>query len=323
MAIIHVDESAPGLPNSGRLSGTNGDLVGIMDVALPMNGWSIEYTSGNARVYRPGSGNRFRLHMNDDSAVSGQAYLCTVRGCENASDATTLVDPFPQVAQVGNTSANWIKSNAANTTARAFDIWVAETWVLYAVNWGGTANVWELHGFGDFAPSLAGDSYNTYCTVRNSTSGAGGAIWFTSNGMLAVATAGTAAFWLCRTYDGATKSVRGGVVGKFAQSSIGFLSGPNAAQSGPTTGIDVEKMQIIDSGSGNGTVSASLCLPVRGYLPNLLSPQHGGRGALNTRDDFTNTSAGMAVGKIVTGAASSNSGFAVVQESDDWTPPNG
>src|SRR5690606_16326858 len=131
---------------------------------------------------------------------------------------------------------------------------------------------------------------------RNSTSGAGGAIWFTSNGMLAVATAGTAAFWLCRTYDGTTKSVRGGVVGKFAQSSIGSLSGPNAAQGGPTTGIDVEKMQILDSGARNGTVSASLCLPVTRYVPDLLSPQHGGRGSLNTRDDFTSTSAGMAIG---------------------------
>lgn len=322
MAIIHVDESTPGLPNAGRLSGTNGDLVGIMDIALPLNGWAIEYTSGNARVYRPGTGNRFRLHMNDDSAASGNAGLCVVRGCENASNATTLVDPFPTVSRVADTSANWVKSSAANTTARLFDIWVGETFVIYAVNWSGSTNMWELHMFGDFAPSLAGDSYNTFCTVRNSSNPFGNAIWTGTTGFIANATGGSSGFWICRSYDGTVKSVRGGYTAKLNQSLLGVVSPSlNTAQNGPTSGIDTEKMVIYDSGSGSGTVSGTLALPIRGWIPNLLSPQNGGSGSLSTRYSYTE-SPYMTTGKVVTSSNGGASGFAVVQESDDWVPPS-
>jgi hypothetical protein len=324
LAIVHVNESTPGLPNSGRLSGTNGDLVGILDVALPLNGWAIEYSTGNARIYRPGTGNRFRLYVNDDSAVSGDARLATVRGCENASAASNagLVDPFPTSSQITDANSNWIKSSAANTTARNFDIWVGEDFVWYSPNIAGTTNVWELLFFGDIAPALAGDSYNTLVTIRNGVSGTS-ATWANSGNLITNSLNGSPACYLCRSYDGTVKSTRSGVMTVATQSGFGVFSPSiNASLLGPTTGVDFQKVPLMDTGSNTATVSATLCLPTRGWLPNILQPWNGGRGALNARDDLTSTPV-MALGKIVAASNLTAGSIAVIQESDDWTPPSG
>jgi hypothetical protein len=324
MAIIHVDESTVGLPNSGRLSGTDGDLVGILDVALPLNGWAIEYSTGNARIYRPGSGNRFRLYVNDDSAISGSATIATVRGCENASAASNagLVDPFPTAAQRTDALSNWAKSTTANTTARAFDIWVGETFVIFSVNLAGTTNAWELHYFGDIAPALSGDPYGTICFVRGA-SAATGAVWSANGNFTTNSINGSANVYLCRSYDGTVKSTRSGMMVMAAQSAFGvYASGINAALTGPTTGLDYQKVPLLDTGSNTASVSSTLCIPTRGWLPNILQPQNGGRGALNARDDLTNTPI-MAVGKVVCASNLATGAFAVIQESDDWTPPSG
>ena len=319
MSIIHVDETYPGLPNSGRLSGTNGDLVGIMDIALVANGWAIEYTSGNARVYRPGTGNRFRLHMNDDSATSGNAGLCTVRGCENASSATTLTDPFPTVALVANNSSNWLKSVTANTVARAFDIWVSPTWVIYAVNAVGTTNQWEWHFFGDFAPALSGDSYNTLCTVRNNTATGSGQLWSCANTYTGLG----GRYWLARSYDGTVKSTQSGPFSGFS-ASIGVIGNAPQAQSGATTGVDTIKVPLLDCGSTTTTPSPSIGLLTRGWLPNIRFPLHAGHGATNTRDTYTDTAYNPSfIGQIITATSSTSAAFLTVETTDTWSPPSG
>lgn len=321
MAIIHVDESYPGLPNSGRLSGTNGDLVGIMDVALPLNGWAIEYTSGNARVYRPGTGNRFRMYVNDDSASSGNAGLTVVRGCENASAASLagLTDPFPTVALVAENASNWLKSTAASTAARAFDMWIGETWLIYAVNAIGTTNQWEWHFFGDFAPSLSGDAYNTLCTVRNNTSTGSGQLWSCAPGYFGNA----GRYWIARSYDGTVKSTQGSPYLGYA-GTIGVIGNAPQAQAGVTTGIDTQKVSILDTGTTTTTPSTSKGMPTRGWLPNIRFPLHGGRGATNTRDTYTDTAYDPSyIGQIVTAGNTANAGFLTVETTDTWSPPSG
>jgi hypothetical protein len=329
MAIIHVDESTVGLPNSGRLSGTNGDLVGILDVALPLNGWAIEYTSGNARVYRPGTGNRFRLHVYDDSSASGDARLAVVRGCENASDATTLVDPFPLVSQVADASCNWHKSTAASTTARAFDIWVGETFVIVSINNSGNTNVFTLNFFGDYAPALSGHTYNTCVSVRsssNTTSADVGNFSSWPNTAYATSPGGTATrLFGARDYTGTLKSPIMAVQSIGNVTAFGALTGLPQAQAGVTVKVDTIKTTLIDyaTQTPGGSSDSTRMQATAGWLPNILFPLHAGRGALNTRDDYTNTAVDMAAGKVVTVANNATSGFAVVQESDDWTPPNG
>jgi len=319
MAVIHVTEATGGLPNSGRLSGTDGDLVGIMDVALPLNGWAIEYSTGNARVYRPGTGNRFRLYMNDAAAVSGSAALTTVRGCESASAASEagLVDPFPTIAIQAATLSNWQKSSATGTTARKFDIWVGETWVIMAVNLSGATNIWDFAAFGDVAPALPGDSYNTVCFTRNlSTLVTTGMISSPSTGYT-----GTSKVWWARSYDGTVKSTNGAPALNTA--NFGTAKGPQAFL-GPSLGLDTQKVPLIDCGGSSGIPSTTLGMFTRGWFPNLLNPLHGGRGTANTRDTYTDTAYDPSfIGSVMCNANVATSAFLVVETTDTWNPPSG
>lgn len=316
MAFVHYTEASGGLPNSGRLSGTNGDLVGILDVVLVAAGWAIEYTSGNARVYRPATGNRFRLHVNDDSAVSGNAGFAVVRGCENASAAATLIDPFPQVAQIADGSCNWIKSSAANTTARNFDIYASDTWVFYAVNFSGTSNFWEWHFFGDIPAIYSGDTYNTVCCVRNTVSTASTNMYPCCSSV----NAGSQRIFWARCYDGTVKSTQGAVFGGFP--AIGSNSSNFATpQNGPSGKVDIEKIVLSDTGSQTTALTAAKALSRRGVMPNLWNPQHGGFGALNVRDTWTDTVYnGSAVFSEV--STTVNSAFIVIETTNTWSPPS-
>lgn len=319
MAIFNVTEATGGLPNSGRLSGTDGDLVGILDVALPLNGWAIEFSAGNVRVYRAATGNRFRLYVNDAAAVSGDARLAVVRGCENAGSATPagITDPFPTVAKIADGSSNWIKSNQVNTTARNFNILVAPTWVAYFVNFQSSVNVWDFGWFGDFSPTLSGDSYNTMCVVRNSSSPT-----VLSNDLDGINTATGNLCWnICRSYDGTVKSTTGGVLAMVA-SKFGNITTAPQAQNGPSTGIDRFQAVTLDTGSTTTAMSASLGMPQRGYIPNFWVPLHSGRGSVNSRDTFTDTAYNPSSAFMVfTVTNVGTGGFEIIQTTDDWIPP--
>lgn len=317
MAIIHVTEATGGLPNSGRLSGTDGDMVGIQDVALLLNGWAIEATNSTDRVYRPGTGNRFRVGMRDAAAVSGAATLTMVRGMENFVSASSWTDPFPTVARIADGSSNWLKSSAANTTARNFDIYVGTTWVLMFVNFAGTTNVWEMQGFWDIPPTLSGDTYNTAICTRNSTSFAS-----TSNNWVTTSVAaGNLSYALARTYDGTLKSPTGGPVSQ-SNTTFGAIQNSPQAQLGPTTGLDRVKVPFTDAGSTTATPSTTLSLPQRGFVPNLWAPLHGGRGSINTRDTFTYTAYNpSATFRCFCIGNNTTSGFVIVEETDTWSPP--
>lgn len=321
MAILHYTEATGGLPNSGRLSGTDGDLVGILDIALVANGWAIEFSTGNARIYRPASGNRFRLYVNDAAAVSGAATLALVRGCENASAASNagLTDAFPTAAKIADSSSNWVKSSAANTTARNFDIFVGTTWVAYYVNFSGATNVWDFGFFGDLSPCLSGDSYATLAVVRNSSSAA--TVSNTADGINAGT--GNLCYNICRSYDGTVKSTTGGVWANIA-GKMGTISGMPAAQGGPSTGIDRFKAVTMDTGTTTTTSSATLGLPQRAYIPNFWVPLHLGRGSTNARDTFTDTAYNASSAFTLFPVANvSSSGFTILETSDTWSPPSG
>ena len=318
MAIVHLTEASSGAP---RLSGTNGDLCLVLDWALVQNGWTIDFSSGFQRCYRAASGNRFPLFINHDSAVSGNAGLAVVRGAESQS-AGTLTDAFPTVALLGNTLSNWLVSSTASTTSRAFDLFIGPTFIIYCVNFSGTTNVWEWGFYGDISPSLSGDSYNTLCLVRNITT----ASTATMYGVVPGAGSGNAQAYLTRSYDGTVKSTTSGITAPAAgTSTVGKISGYPAAFAGPSTGLDTQKIAILDSGSQTLTLSTSKGLPTRGWLPNLLYPMHNGTASStspNARDTYTNTSySSLFIGIPFMGIASINSGFVVVEATDTWGPP--
>lgn len=298
-----------------RNAGTNGDLCTLLDWALPQAGWAIEYTASNARVYRAASGNRNRLFVQHDSAVSGNAGFATVRGCENASAAAiaSLTDPFPLVAQIANNVSNWMISNTANTTDRPFRIYLNETFVFYFSNFSGTADLWDVGFFGD-VPSQLTDPYNTIVSVRNSTSTAN------SLGMgqvtSAALTGGSNIFWV-RDITGATKSSRG--VLNTSGANLGAVAGTTTARGGYQNRVYRERVAVGDAASTSATPS-TLGLIRRAYVPNMWSGLHTARGTLTDADTFTDVAYNPAA--TFRGLAGNiSSGWAIIEETDTWAPP--
>lgn len=315
MAIIHLTESSGG---ATRLSGTNGDLCGLLDWALVQNGWTIDYTSGNKRAYRPGTGNRFIMYVEHDSATSGNAGIAVVRGAESQA-AGVLTDAFPTVAQIANSNCNWCVSNAANTTSRPFDIYVAPTWVAYFVNFSSSTNVWEMHFWGDVPPTLASDSYNTIGYNRNVSGAPSGSrfVAAVSNGL----NTSTQWYW-ARSYDGTQKSCPGGPA-TFGASPWGLITGAAAPQAGPSGAIDSRVVPLTDSGQSNGTFLPASGMPFRGWLPQFREPLHSSAGSTVSRTTFTDTAfnAGSSFNLFrntnVAGAA-----FVIFEEDTAWAPPS-
>jgi hypothetical protein len=313
MAVLVLSELTPGAP---VLSGTNGALCSLLDWGLLQNGWAIEYTATNSRIYRAGSGNRYRLSVRHDSAISGSAALATVRGCENASSVSALIDPFPTVAQNTDANACWITSDAVSAAARSFRLLVSPAWMILTVK-SGAADAWEVQFFGDVPKAYAEDAWNTICTSR-STSGIAFNGSVISENMSGGFFAGQKIFW-ARGIDGGAKSVRG-FLSTSNTGTLGLAAGAPAARAGYGNRIVREKIAISDCGGSSAVVSA-LVAAKRGWLPNIWAPIHNGAGGMTTADTHTDTAyAGGSLFRII---LTSSSGFVLLEESDTWTAPSG
>lgn len=320
MAFVSLSQDSAGAP---ALSGTNGTLCTVLDWALPQAGWAIEYTNGaNARVYRPATGNRHRLHVNHDSVVSGAAYLATIRGCENASSATDLVDPFPTVAQVTNANSTVCVSTAAGATARPYRIVAIDTFLLMAISTtsGNTAG-WDLFFFGDAIPRYAGDIYGTVIHVGNTSSSSTSSR--AMSGCLSSNVASGKTFW-CRSIDGFSKStygcLHGSAAGVSAQSMCN-LSGTPTMRGGYLAQIVREKLAATCIGSPTTTPNAPTTVTQRGWLPWLWSPLHTGIGPV-TSDDVFGDAAYHAAAQFMTVPATSSMA-AIIELTNTWSAPSG
>jgi hypothetical protein len=313
MAVLVLSELTPGAP---VLSGTNGALCSLLDWGLLQNGWAIEYTATNSRIYRAGSGNRYRLSVRHDSAISGSAALATVRGCENASSVSALIDPFPTVAQNTDANACWIASDAVSAVARSFRFLVSPTWMILAVK-AGSANAWDVQFFGDVPKTYAEDAWNTICTSRATTSlGVDNSV--VSEPISSGFFIAQKMFW-ARGIDGGAKSVRG-FLSTSNLSVIGASAGSPAARAGYGNRIVREKIAISDCGGSSAVVSA-LAVARRGWLPNIWSPFHNGTGGMTSADTHTDTA--YALGSLFRIIPTSGFGFVLLEESDTWTAPSG
>lgn len=294
-----------------RNAGTQGDLTTLLDWALPQKGWAIEYTGANERVYRPGSGIRNRLYVNHNTATSGNAGLAVVRGCENASSSSVLVDPFPTVALASNALSNWLISNAASTVDRPFRIYLSETFVYYCSNYSGLTDQWDFGFFGDVPPSLT-DPYATVMIQRFSTGTSSAGIAQTTT---AAVTGGSNVFWM-RDITGATKSSRGNLA--VAGTNLGSVSGTPGARAGFGNRIYREKVAVSDGATITATPS-SLSIPRRGWMPNLWSGLHLNKGSVTDADTFTDTAYNpSATFKLLSSNSTAN---IIMEETDTWSPP--
>jgi hypothetical protein len=295
-----------------RNAGTNGDLVALLDWGLAQKSWAVEYTAANQRIYRAASGNRHRLQVLHDSAISGAAQRAVFRGCENASDTVTLTDPFPTVAQVASTSCNVLVSTSADTTTRPFYLIVEETWFAYFSQSGGST--WSGGAFGDAPGAETGDTYGTFIWQRNSTSNSVVAWPAPSDG-----SSGAHTVHWCRDRSGATKATTGGLFGINATAQWGNRATVPAARAGYGNRVRREKVGVNCSGSAT-TAANSMMIDRRGWLPHLWSPMHSGLGTLVEGDTMTDTAYHASANFVVLTLAS---GFALLETSTTWAPPGG
>ena len=315
-----LTEASPGAP---VLSGTNGALCAVLDWALVKKGWAIEYSATNARVYRPGSGNRHRLFVAHDSSISGDARLATVRGCEGASSATIagLVDPFPTAAQVPNNGSSLLVSSAATTAARSYFIVVSATNVLIATK-AGDSNVsnWDVFFFGDTYGAEAGDTYSSAIWV-----GGSGTTSTTGRAMAGCAASGIAAskiYW-CRSIDGSVKSTTGCITTVCASPAISSLmTSVNAQQMrGAYGGRIVREKTALSCTGSSGTTVGALSYYKRGWIPNLWMPMHSNIGGLTSDDAFTDTA--YASGSVFRVIPAASALACIFELTDTWSPPVG
>lgn len=298
---VHLTNASPGAP---RNSGTNGDLCALLDWALPQVGWAIEFTSGNARVYRPAVGNRFRLHVNHDSGTSGAAQKAVVRGCEDASNATTLIDPFPTVAQVADTNSNWLVSTTANTTARAFHIVAWDTGVIYMSNASGGANLWSFGMYCDTEENGDPDSWGTILSQRSNTTTSGNV----NVGVATTFSAGSALHW-ARSIDGVVKSASGHFYGSGA--TMGQVTGGPTLTNG--IGGKVRREAVF------ANCNSSLLLR-RGAVPNIWQGIALGLGTITDADTFTDTAYNPA-SLFVALQQINNQGCVLLETTNTWDVP--
>ena len=309
--MIRLNNQSPGAPS---LVGANGSLCNVLDWALPQDGWAIEYTAANARVYRPGQGNRHRLSVHHDSAVSGSVGLCTIRGCENATSATALVDPFPTVTQVSG-STSTILVGVDTTVPREFEIIVTPTFMLLAV--GTLVNKtagWDLMLFGDLPPTYPEDQFSTAILVGGSS-----ATTASSRAMSSSVSSGVAAtklYW-ARTIDGSTKSPVGSLWGSVSTTTSSFCAVTNTTVMRAGYRNEIVRERVGASCAGGPTVGP-MAVVRRAQVPFLWNPVHTGIGSITSDDTFTDTA--YAAESLFRVVPATSSMAAILELSNTWAP---
>lgn len=315
---IYLTEASVGAP---ALSGTNGALCALLDWALPQKNWAIEHATGHARVYRPGVGNRYRLFVAHDSAISGSAGLATVRGAEHAEGASVaqLVDPFPTEAQLSNANSSFMVSNTVSSLQRPWHMVLSETFIVLAVSSLSQATTgWDLFLFGDAAGREAGDAFGTFIHIGGvSTTNTGSRAL---NSALAPHPFAAKTYW-CRSIDGAIKSSRGCMVGS-GLAGVAFMSATGLPPMRVGYGGRINRELLAASCIGSSTVVAGeSAVHRRGWVPNVWNPLHTGLGTVTADDEFTDTQ--YAAGSVFCVIPATSWIAAIIEASDTWSPPNG
>lgn len=310
MRLTNLSAGAP------SLLGVNGSLCNVFDWALPQAGWAIEYTATNARVYRPPAGNRARLQVRHDSAVSGSAGLATVRGAEGATSATALVDPFPLVSQLADNSST-VMVGVNTVTPKEYEILITDRFVLFAVGaLMSNSSGWDFMFFGDLAPAYSEDAYATAIHVGASTAptaSTGRAMASSMSGGIVPAKT----YWM-RSVDGSIKSTIGCLWGSGTATTSNFctVTGAPTMRSGYKNQIVREKLGATCTG---GVSSAgALAVSRRAMVPFLWNPVHTNIGSITSDDTFTDSA--YAVGATFRVCPASAAIACILELTDTWSP---
>lgn len=342
MIFTKVTSSDVGAPTLSSPT-VNGQICTLLDyVLVTIGGWSIEYTGTNRRVYRPPFGNRLRFWVCHDSAVSGSASAATVRGCENASAATssaTLTNPFPTTAQLADNICLWRVGTTSNSTVMNYIAYVSSTcfYLFIQPTAIGQITTTGWYFFGDVVSSgyWGPDSWNTVCKVDpyNSTS-IQDFNWYNSMGSL-TSISPSNYFW-ARDIAGTVLSSRGRVSG--IGTGFGRTDGYGALRGQYGNKMRRMRTAVADCATTALNTSGSAALEKRAYLPHLWD-MLGNSYEISTTSTREFASTGAFNGTVVTDSNVPTAVLRVIasvafndyncrhglifEESNTWTLPTG
>lgn len=257
--------------------------------------WTRPFSAGtNAQTYKSAATlgalgeayTPYPLQVVDNGVVT--AYQCEVYGAEAMSaDQTVTSAMFPTTAQ---RAANGLfkKTTAANSTQRDWTLWGDEKTFTLGTATGDFVASSGLDGclsFGYFIPLKSGDQYNTFLTFNsgnatNKYTGAWSATW-----LAALPSTPTTNFYLPRAYY------------QFGTSTIGTLTLPYSSSGASQVIASVAQGSWLTFPSP--VDNACYVCPIfitdvagnlRGRMPGVYCPLHGGPSAFNNNDIITNVS---------------------------------
>lgn len=252
-----TDASAP------VLTGEVGKLVTLLDACLVNGygskaaaGWGKAYADTNYGAYRPASGNRAYLRVDDTDAR-----MSRVVGYANMTSLLSGTDPFPTSVQFSG-GLYCRKSVTANNTARPW-ILLASATAFYLIIYANQTTFGQYDGadanlgFGDFVSYLTGEASNSFIIAATDTSTTSTFATSTRQVLPQYGTA-PAGHYMEQDYTGAGGSKTFGVrpMNFFAQSFSGATGAPYPDS--VTGGIYIDKLLLLESN-----------LSIRGELPGI------------------------------------------------------
>src|SRR5665213_148990 len=262
------DASAP------VLTGQAGAAAGVLDACLVNGygskaaaGWGVAFTGTNTRAYRPASGNRLYLSVDDTGTTS-----CRTSGFEVMTGVLTGTGQFPTAAQVSG-GLFTLKSATADATARPWMV-IADATFAYVFFFAAqtvltnTSTNDGMLMFGDLISNASGDAYGTLIMSQAvATVGAGN-----TSGSVSYAPAFAAAVghYVPRLYTqtGTAQQVVKVCATRSANSAPGGFGNDTLAPNFPdpvTGGATLEEVFIMENAA----------LPVtRGKIPGLYNLLH-------------------------------------------------
>lgn len=290
-------------------------------------GWGNPYTSANGDILLPPGSTGNGIRLAHDSALTGAAQRGVFRAFESASSLTTLVDPYPTVAQVANSACTMLFSSTADTTARPWWMLIGDftgpedSFFILAVQISATAVEWTYYG----RPWLddPSDVHGWLIGVRNAASNTPQSHFITVNNSASP----NQRFYWQRSYDGTIKSTTSVVVGAYGGGGgggLGLLTNTAAYSTAPGAKLRRTPVMVGCSGSTTNSVTAGKNTIWRGILQNLWAGAHTSYTGITNADTSFDSAYDPLAEFIAFGmsftATTLASGMIIVEKTDTWRP---
>lgn len=251
--------------------------TGTPSAIITSAGWSKPFSGTNLAAYRPASGTRHYLRVDDTTTTYAK-----LNGYEDMTAISSGTNLFPTAVQVS--ALYMFKSSTTDTTARpwlviASDKWVY-VWVGRALTVAGdyaSSTTWNpVFFFGDYESLMLGDAFNSALIGSAASTTAGANLGSCSPS----STTANSAHYLSRSYTGAVGAVNFPKHSWTGSSSVGTM-GADSSRAYPdpiSGGICLAKVYVSESATPRGVMPA-LYNP-SANLPGNPGDTFTGRGAL-------------------------------------------